>query len=317
MSERPRYAYLGPAGTFTEAALRTMVSPDEAEYIPVIDVPTAFAAVRDGEAEYAVVAIENTVEGGVTATLDTLAEGAPLVILGETVLPVSFELLVRPGVSAPQILRVSAHSHGWAQVRRWAHATLPEATFVPASSNTAAARLLADSSVPADQVGFDAALAPPGTGAALGLTVLADGIADNANAATRFVRVGRPQPPPARTGADKTTLVVHLPTDRSGALLEMLEQFAVRGINLSRIESRPIGDRPGEYSFSIDALGHIEDERMAEALIGLRRTCPVVRHLGSYPAVHRSVTPIAPGTSDDDFAAARVWVDELRRGDHA
>ncbi|MFW2512540.1 prephenate dehydratase [Demequina sp. SO4-13] len=317
MTGLPRYAFLGPEGTFTEAALRRMVPPDQAEYIPVIDVPTAIAAVRGGDADYAVVAIENTVEGGVTATLDTLAEGSPLVIVGETVLPVAFELLVRRGVRVRQIRRVSAHSHGWAQVRRWAHATLPDAVFVPSSSNTAAARLLADAAIPADQVGFDAALAPPGTGAALGLEVLADGIADNVNAATRFVRVGRPEEPPAPTGADKTTLVVHLPTDKSGALLEMLEQFAVRGVNLSRIESRPIGERPGEYSFSIDALGHIAEQRMAEALMGLRRTCPVVRYLGSYPAVHREVTPIATGTSDADFATARTWVDELRRGQHA
>lgn len=316
MSDLPRYTFLGPVGTFTELALRTIVSPTEAEYVPVIDVPTALAAVRDGEADYAVVAIENTVEGGVTATLDSLGEGAPLVILAETVLAIEFELLVRPGTSVEDITRVSSHSHGWAQVRRWAHATLPNATFVPSSSNTAAALLLADTDLSADQVGFDAALAPPGTGKALGLTVLIDHIADNPNAATRFVSVGRPQVPPAPTGADKTTLVVHLPGDRAGALLEMLEQFAVRGVNLSRIESRPIGNRPGEYAFSIDALAHIDEARMAEALVGLRRTNPVVRYLGSYPAVHRDVTPVAAGTSTDDFASAHQWVDELRAGRH-
>lgn len=316
MTDRPRYTFLGPVGTFTELALRTIVSPTEAEYVPAIDVPTALSAVRNGDADYAVVAIENTVEGGVTATLDTLAEGTPLVILAETVLAVEFELLARRGTTLDDVTRVSAHSHGWAQVRRWAHATLPKATFVPSSSNTAAAQLLADADIPADQIGFEAALAPPGTGKALGLTVLLEHIADNPNAATRFVSVGRPQVPPAPTGADKTTLVVHLPGDRAGALLEMLEQFAVRGVNLSRIESRPIGDRPGEYAFSIDALAHIEEARMTEVLIGLRRTNPVVRYLGSYPAVHRDVTPVAEGTTDDDFTSARQWVDELRAGRH-
>lgn len=316
MTDRPRYTFLGPVGTFTELALRTIVPPTEAEYVPVIDVPTALAAVREGTADYAVVAIENTVEGGVTATLDTLAEGAPLVILAETVLAVEFELVVRPGTAIEDITRVSAHSHGYAQVRRWAHATLPQATFVPSSSNTAAAQLLADKETPADQIGFEAALAPPGTGASLGLTVLMDHIADNPSAATRFVSVGRPQSPPTPTGADKTTLVVHLPGDRAGALLEMLEQFAVRGVNLSRIESRPIGDRPGEYAFSIDALAHIDEARMAEVLIGLRRTNPVVRYLGSYPAVHRDATPVAAGTANEDFAIAQRWVDELRAGRH-
>lgn len=316
MSELPRYTFLGPVGTFTELALRTIAAPTEAEYVPVIDVPTALAAVREGDADHAVVAIENTVEGGVTATLDSLAEGAPLVILAETVLAIEFELVARPGTTVDDITRVSAHSHGWAQVRRWAHATLPNATFVPSSSNTAAAQLLADQDIPADQIGFEAALAPPGTGQALGLTVLIDHIADNPNAATRFVSVGRPQPPPAPTGADKTTLVVHLPGDQAGALLEMLEQFAVRGVKLSRIESRPIGDRPGEYAFSIDALAHINEARMAEVLIGLRRTNPVVRYLGSYPAVHRDTTPVAPGTTDGDFDSAHQWVEELRAGRH-
>ena len=317
MTDKPRYAYLGPEGTFTELALKQWVAPHEATLLPMVDVLTALGAVRSGDADYAVVAIENTVEGGVTATLDTLASGTPLVILGEVVLPVSFELLVRPGTGIEDIQRVSAHSHGWAQVRRWANATLPGVVFVPSQSNAAAAALLADGSHSLNQLGYEAALAPPGTGARLGLEVLLDGIADNPNAATRFVRVGRPEAVPAPTGADKTTLVVHLPADRAGALLEMLEQFAARGVNLSRIESRPIGDKPGEYSFSIDALGHVAEARVAEALIGLRRTCPVVLFLGSYPAANVDGTvEVLPGTTDADFEAARAWVDALRSGNH-
>ncbi|WP_084128556.1 prephenate dehydratase [Demequina sp. NBRC 110055] len=314
MTDLPRYAFLGPAGTFTEAALRTLVSPDEAEYVPAVDVLTALNAVRSGDVDYAVVAIENTVEGGVTATLDTLATGEPLVILGETVLPIAFELLVRPGTELDGITAVSAHSHAWAQVRRWANATLPRAEFVSATSNAAAAVALADDSRPLESLGFEAALAPPGTGEALGLTVLADRVADNATAATRFVKVGRPRAMGEPTGADKTTLVIHLPNDRAGALLEMLEQFAVRGVNLSRIESRPIGDRPGEYSFSVDALGHIGEARMAEALIGLKRTCPLVRFLGSYPAADREPTPIEMDDSEESFSRAHSWVEALRNG---
>lgn len=303
----PRYAYLGPPGTFTEAALRAMVSPADAEYVAVIDVPSALAAVRDGDCDFAVVAMENTVEGGVTATLDTLAQGAPLVILGEVVLPVSFELVSTQKLALKSVTRVAAHSHGLAQCRRWLAHNLPHAVQVNASSNAAAAAALVDGS--AD---FDAALAPPGVGERLGLTVLATDVADSAHAATRFVRVGRPGSLPAATGCDKTTLVVHLPEDRAGSLLEMLEQFSVRGVNLSRIESRPIGDKPGQYSFSIDALAHIGEERMQEVLVGLKRTCPEVIFLGSYPAVHDTQTPIADGTADSDFASARAWVDSLR-----
>jgi prephenate dehydratase len=317
VSSKPRYAYLGPEGTFTYQAAQLMVPEGNAEFVSAIDVLTALGSVRAGDVDYAVVAIENTVEGGVTATLDTLANGAPLVILGEVVLPVSFELAVRAGTDFSGISRVSAHSHGWAQVRRWANDRLPGAVFVPSSSNVAAAALLADTSHSLAQVGFEAALVPPGTAARLGLEVLEDSIADNGHAATRFVRVGRPEAVPRATGADKTTLMVHLPNDKAGALLEMLEQFAARGVNLSRIESRPIGDRPGEYSFSIDASGHIDEARMAEALIGLRRTCPLVLFLGSYPAaVSDGPTPIAPGTSDHDFETARAWVEGLRDGRH-
>jgi prephenate dehydratase len=309
VTHKPRYAYLGPEGTFTEVALRQLVSPDAAEYVAVVDVPTALGAVRSGTVDYAVVAIENTVEGGVTATLDTLAAGASLVILGEVVLPVSFELVARDGTLLADVESVSAHSHGLAQCRRWLAANLPGALHISATSNAAAAVELA-----VGNAAFDAALAPPGTGARLGLTVLVDGVTDNPHAATRFVKVGRPEPAPAATGADKTTLVVHLPTDRAGALLEMLEQFAVRGVNLSRIESRPRGDRPGEYAFSLDAMGHIDESRVAEALIGLRRTCPEVIFLGSYPAAHGQVTPVQEGTADVDFDEARAWVEGLREG---
>ncbi|MDE0572027.1 prephenate dehydratase [Demequina sp. B12] len=316
MTALPRYAYLGPAGTFTEAALRTMASPQEAEYVPCVDVVTALGALRAGEVDYAVVAIENTVEGGVTATLDTLATGEPLVILGETVLPIAFELLVRPGTELADITAVSAHSHAWAQVRRWANSTLPDVAFVASSSNAAAARDLANESLALDDLGFNAALAPPGTGAATGLTVLADRVADNVSAATRFVKVGRPRAIGEPTGSDKTTIVVHLPTDQAGALLRMLEQFSVRGVNLSRIESRPIGERPGEYSFSIDVLGHVGEARVAEALVGLKRTCPVVRFLGSYPKADSEVNPVDVGTGEEAFDQAHSWVDSLRKGNH-
>jgi prephenate dehydratase len=312
---KPRYAYLGPEGTFTEQAVRVMISPDQADYVPQVDVLTALSAVRAGEVDFAVVAIENTVEGGVTSTLDALAEGAPLVIFGEVVLPVEFELVVREGTRESDIERVSCHPHGWAQCRRWLNENLPSVIHVSASSNTAAANALSDTSLTLAQVGFEAALAPPGTAARLGLLALREGVRDNEKAATRFVKVGRPAAAPAPTGADKTTLVVQLPEDRAGSLLEMLEQFAARGINLSRIESRPIGDRPGEYSFSIDAFAHVAEERMTEALIGLKRTCRLVLFLGSYPAAEGTPpTPVERGTSDKDFARSRAWVEGLRDG---
>ena len=306
-----RWAYLGPAGTFTEAALHQVAPPGTAEHLPQVDVVSAIEAVRSGAADRAVVAIENSVEGGVTAVLDTLASGDPLALLGEALVPVSFTLAARPGTALEDVRRIAAHPHAWAQCRRWLNGTLPDVVHVPATSNTAPAVLLAGDE---ERLGFEAALVPPPAVATYGLHALAEGVADNTHAVTRFVVVGRPGVLPPRTGLDKTTLVVHLPSNQAGALLEMLEQFATRGVNLSRIESRPIGDSLGRYSFSIDAEGHIEDERMAEALMGLHRVCPAVRFLGSYPRVDDPHGEVRPGTHDADFADARAWVAALRAG---
>jgi len=310
-SELPRYAYLGPAGTFTEAALRQVVATDACVDLPVSDVASAIEAVRTGAADFAVVAIESTVEGGVTATLDSLAGGTPLVLLREMLVPVQFTLAAAPGVRLQDVRRISAHPHAWVQCRRWLAAHLPDVVHVPATSNTAPAALIAAGGA---SLGFDAALVPPAAVGPYGLVALADDIADNPSAQTRFVVVGHPGDVPARTGADKTTLVVHLPDNEAGALLAMLEQFAVRGVNLSRIESRPIGDSLGRYSFSLDAEGHITDERVGEAVMGLHRRCPYVRFLGSYPRADAVEPTVHLGTSDDDFVDARAWLTALRDG---
>lgn len=311
-----RYAYLGPAGTFTEAALRQVASPDEAEYLPQVDVVSAIEAVRDGRADLAVVAIESTVEGGVTATLDSLASGEPLVLLREVLVPVQFALAAAPGVSLTDVRRISAHPHAWVQCRRWLAHRLPDVVHVPATSNTAPAALLQQAAAGelTGELGFDAALVPPAAVETYGLTPLAQDVADNPQAVTRFVVVGRPGEVPPPTGADKTTLVVHLPDNEAGALLAMLEQFATRGVNLSRIESRPIGDALGRYSFSIDAEGHVADERVAEAIMGLHRRCPYVRFLGSYPRADALEPTVHVGTSDADYVAARRWVQDVRDG---
>ncbi len=316
MTARPRYAYLGPEGTFTEAALRQVASPDEAEYLPQTDVASAIAAVRSGDADFAVVAIESTVEGGVTATLDSLATGAPLVLLREVLVPVQFTLAAAPGVRLQDVRRISAHPHAWVQCRRWLSHHLPQVVHVPATSNTAPAALIAGAlreGSPAD-LGFDAALVPPPAVQTYGLDVLAQDVADNVAALTRFVVVGPPGEVPPATGADKTTLVVHLPDNEAGALLAMLEQFAARGVNLSRIESRPIGDALGRYSFSIDAEGHITDERVGEAIMGLHRRCPYVRFLGSYPRADAVEPTVHVGTADSDFVGARTWLRAVREG---
>ena len=147
-----------------------------------------------------------------------------------------------------------------------------------------------------------------------GLEALHTDVADNPGAVTRFVLVSRPGAVPAPTGADKTTIQVALPVNESGALLTLLEQFAVRGVDLSRIESRPSGDGLGNYTFSIDIVGHIREERVQAALVGLHRYSPEVRFMGSYPRIDAVRPTILPGTADDDFRAGRAWVADLLRG---
>src|SRR5690625_311023 len=315
MSEQPaaRYAYLGPEGTFTEAALRAFVGQEPVDAEPATDVVAALEAVRTGQADYAVVPMENSVEGGINAPMDTLAASPdPLVIVGEVVVPVAFVLAVVPGTRRADVRRISTHPHAWAQCRGWVARELDGAVHVPATSTAAAAATLAEHG--REEAGFDAALCSPLSAERYGLEALAEGVADNPHAVTRFVVVARPGEVPERTGADKTTLMVHLPDNEAGALLSMLEQFAVRGINLSRIESRPIGDSLGRYSFSIDLEGHVAEERVADALIGLHRVCPLVRYLGSYPRWDRVAAHVAPGTHDADFHAARAWVEDVRAG---
>ncbi|HZI98353.1 MAG TPA: prephenate dehydratase [Actinomycetales bacterium] len=305
-----RYAYLGPEGTFTETALRALPAAARADLLPFSSVPLALDAVRAGDVDGAMVPIENSIEGGVTATVDALATGEPLVVVRESLVPISFVLAGRAGTTLDDVKRISTHPHAQAQCRGWLDGHLPDAAYVPALSTAAAAAGL---SVSGD-VGYDAALCAPIAANRYRLRVLADDVADNPFAVTRFVLVARPGVPPAPTGADKTSIVAFQPDDHPGGLLELLEQFAVRGVNLVRIESRPTGDAMGRYCFAIDAEGHVAEARMAEALVGLHRFCSQVRFLGSYPSAEAPPTTVRPGTSDAAFADGRAWVDRLREG---
>jgi len=308
-----RYAYLGPAGTFTEAALLGVAGAREAERVPVSSVPVALAAVRSGEVDAAMVPIENSVEGGVTVTLDAVATGTELRIVREALVPVRFVLVAPPGTALSDVRTVSTHSHAWAQVRGWMEAHLPGAGYVPASSTAAAALALLPGRA-GEAPGFDAAVCSPVVVQQHPeLEVLAQDIGDNRGAVTRFVLVAPPDAPlPPRTGADRTTLVIPLWEDRAGALMEILEQFATRGVNLSRIESRPTGNYLGEYFFSVDVDGHIHDARVADALVGLRRVCPSTRFLGSYPRADRKPAAVADHHSDGAFRDAQAWVAGLQ-----
>lgn len=305
-----RYAYLGPEGTFTHEALTRWESSAGQEYVPHGSVDSALDALRAGDVDAAVVPIENSVEGGVSATLDALASGEPLVVVGEVLVPITFVACGRPGTKLSDVRAVGTHSHAWAQVRGWADRVTPQAIYVPTLSTASAAKDLAEHP---DDLGYEAAVCAPVAAEHFGLEVLAHDIGDMSNAVTRFVVVSRPEWQPAPTGHDKTTVVLFQRSDRAGGLLELLEQFSVRGINMTRLESRPTKDSMGSYCFSIDLEGHVQDERVGAALMSLHRICADVRFLGSYPAASGAEITIDPIATDRAFVAAREWLDRLRR----
>jgi prephenate dehydratase len=275
-------------------------------------VTVALDAVRSGDADRAVVPIENSVEGSVPVTLDELAQGEPLMIMHEVTVPVAFSLLARPGTSLADVRTVATHPHAAAQTRGWVARHLPGAEVVHTTSTSAAAAALSRQAT--TDPPWEAAISAPLAAAHYALEVLAEGIGDNPEAVTRFVAVSRPGPPAPPTGRDKTSLVAFMREDHPGALLEILEQLTTRGVNMTRIESRPTGHALGDYCFSIDAEGHIADRRVAEALMGLRRVCADVRFLGSYERHDGKAPRIRAGTTDEEFERAAEWLAALRDG---
>jgi prephenate dehydratase len=311
------YGYLGPEGTFAEAALLSSLGardgiqslPADVELRPYAGVAAAIEGVRAGEVSASMVPVENSVEGAVAQTLDELASGAPLTVIGEAVLPVTFSLVAAPGTLLTDVRRVGTHPHAEAQTRQWFAKNLPGIAVTSTTSTAAAAAALADGSAQ-----WDAAICAPFAAAVYGLAVLAEGVGDNPSAETRFVLVSGPAAPQSASGADKTSLVLYIGKDHPGALLEILTEFAVRGINLTRIESRPTGGGIGDYFFSIDAEGHIDDQRVGEALMGLRRVCAEVRFLGSFPRVDGVRPTLRRGVSDAEYHEAQAWLSRVREG---
>ncbi len=280
----PRIAYLGPEGTFTEAALLRITEngmvpgsgpSDEFTPVPEDSTSAALAAVRSGDVHYACVPIENSIEGSVLPTLDSLATGSELQVFAELTLDVAFTIVVRSGTTAADVGSVAAFPVASAQVRNWLAANVPNARLIPANSNAAAANDVADGRADA---GVSTALAAQ----RYGLTALASDVVDEPNARTRFVLVGPPGPPPPRTGADRTSVVLRL-DNVPGALVSAMTEFAIRDIDLTRIESRPTRRELGTYIFFLDCVGHIEDDVVAEALKALHDRCTDVRYLGSWP----------------------------------
>jgi len=270
-----KYAYLGPAGTFTEAALLKIVAGDD-QLIAYANVTAALDAVRKGEVSKALVPIENSVEGVVARTLDELAIGQPLVITAETTLPVTFSLMTLENKDPKDIKSIATHPHAESQCRSYIAKNYPNAQVIETASTAAAAKGLSKGD-------YDAAIGAAIAAKNYQLKIIAEDIGDNSNAVTRFVVVEKPGKLPAATGKDRTSLAVFIAIDHAGALLEVLNEFAKHQVNLSFIQSRPTGSQLGHYHFIIDAEGHLEDKPVSAALAGLKEICEDIRFLGSYP----------------------------------
>ncbi|MGC4933107.1 prephenate dehydratase [Gordonia sp. DT30] len=322
-----QFAYFGPPGTFTEMALDRfladapllgeLVGRTGAMAISNISKVAASSpvatieSVRSGHAEFACVPIESSLEGSVPATMDALVPdpGAlvPRVqVFAEVNLDIAFTIAARPDTTAADVRSIAAYPVASAQVRASVEKLFPGAEFVTASSNAAAAIDVAARRA-------DAAVSTRLAADGAGLTVLADGVSDATDAVTRFLLIGRPGAPPAPTGADRTSVILEL-SNEPGSLMAAMNEFASRGIDLTRIQSRPRRDvergttMPGHYHFFLDAVGHIEDAAIAEALQALYRRSERITFLGSWSA------DAGGGTPPPDHRAGAQWLARIRRG---
>tara|TARA_Y100001960_G_C14719019_1_gene851349 strand:+ start:704 stop:1648 length:945 start_codon:yes stop_codon:yes gene_type:complete len=303
-SDKPILAYLGPAGTFTEQALYSQ--SDLLDYIldPTVSIPEAIKQVAEGKADFGFVAIENSIEGSVNITQDTLAFDVDLLIQREVVNEIQLNLLAPPGVKISDLKNVLSFPHAISQCRNWLTNNLPEATTHAANSTADAAKQIAQTGKKET-----AAIATKRAAEVFGLEVLVSNIGDHPDNATRFVLLssdGIPKP----SGNDKTSIVVFQDADRPGSLLGILQEFAARSINLTRLESRPTKQNLGDYCFIIDLEGHVADKVVADCLRNLHMKNGGIKFLGSYPAagINKEIQSKVSMASQ----SADKWINDLK-----
>ncbi|HUY65031.1 MAG TPA: prephenate dehydratase [Acidimicrobiales bacterium] len=298
-------AFFGPAGTFTEEALFTQPDFVESDVVPLPTLAEVLDAVCLGKADLGFVPIENSIEGTVNATVDSLVFEVDLLIQREVVLDVHMHLMAAPGTAITDIRRVLSFPHASAQCRRYLSEHLPGVEVVPTNSTAEAARLVGEQRSP-----DSAALAPRLAADLYRLEVLASSVEDHPDNQTRFVALaasGVPMP----TGHDKTSIVCFQREDRPGSLHAILSEFSARNINLSKLESRPTKRGLGDYCFLIDLEGHIADEVVADCLRVLHAEQAGVKFLGSYPAAGAG-GETARREADAAWREADDWMASLR-----
>jgi prephenate dehydratase len=268
-----RIAYLGPPGTFTEEA--ALLYDESAQLIPFPSILAVAAAVDSGMADEGVVAIENSIEGSVTDTVDLLIHESRLVTRRELVLPIEHHLLGKPGIDVIKVKVIFSHPQALAQCRRFIERCFPKVDVMAALSTAAAVEEMMASSQPAAAIGTERAAQ------IYGAVSLAKGIQDQASNVTRFVVLAHQDHPP--TGFDKTSLCFSFAEDQPGVLCSVLWEFAERNINLAKVESRPSKENLGHYIFLVDLEGHREDPVVSEALAGVQKKTSLFKIMGSYP----------------------------------
>jgi len=299
-----RVGFLGPRGTFADEALLTQPDLAAAEQVPLRTVPQVITAAERGDVDVGLVPLENSIDGTVTVTLDTLAFDTDLLIQREVDLPISLHLCAKPGTTLESVRTIVSHPSPFGQCRAWLAAKLPDAELLAANSTADAANQVSAS----DRTD----LASIGTvhGAKLaGLEILASEIEDHPENETRFVLVGSGVPAP--TGHDKTSIVCFQRDDHPGSLLAILQEFAARAINLTKLESRPTKRGLGEYCFFIDFQGHIADEVITDCLKNLVANQADVKFLGSYPVAGEE-GPERRQAVTEAWRQATAWIDDLR-----
>ncbi|NLV72365.1 MAG: prephenate dehydratase [Actinobacteria bacterium] len=275
--------FLGPQGTFTEEALRATLDEGAPRgqmrrFLPFPSMPETIEAVSVGEVDCAIVPIENSIEGSVSATLDTLAhEVENLQIVREVRHPIRHCLLARPGITLERVVKVISHPHANAQCRIWLRRNLPGREIEAANSTANAVERVASANEPWAAIGNRLA------GERYGCEILEADIEDHDDNETRFVFLARQRERQDWFEPYKTSVVCEIAKDQPGALLLILQEFAFRHINLTKIESRPSKRRLGDYIFIVDMEGKVDDGPVADALRCLCCKLPRATVLGSYP----------------------------------
>ena len=309
-TQQRRIGFLGPVGTFTEEALRSQNDLLDSELVPMRTFVDVLTATQNRSVELGFVAIENAIEGTVNVTLDTLAFDTDLRIQREVVLDIKMNLMAAPGTKMSDIKLVTSHPVANAQCRQYLRQNLPGVEVSPANSTAEAAQL-------ASETPGIAALGPSSAGKLYELDIVGSDIADLKGNQTRFLVVG-PEGIPARTGNDKTTVVLAQHENKPGSLVAILHEFSARNLDLTKLTSRParpaLGDSHtalGQYSFIIDIDGHIDDDILANCLVNVQAKHADVKFLGSYPAAGNGSTEKRVAASEA-WANATSWMNEIR-----